>query len=389
MKKIVIALTLLAVTVFLTAALASCSCGDEVPAVTSTEMSSSLTEGSDTAPETTAGKTPIATDTKPVVTTTAILTVGTTPDSTSTKLPGSTSVTTPGITPDSTTGTASTGTDSQDSTGKLPASPVAPSTEKADESGKISLTYSDIKSGLLLVINEDNKYDTDVNPLFTGDRNMTAEDAIKAGFTHISTVFRTVDSNHFLRNEAMAALVALMQTFDAAVGTDNSLRVDGYKAEFARETDASVTGNVLKLRILQDDGVCGLNNLAYKVSLDGKMVTYDKWFEANAAKYGFIYEGLVDDPTNAAGQLRYVGTIHSLGIKEAGSLTAYIDAIKAGTITSVVVGEDTWKLSYVKLSQGESIEQHTEIVVGANATYTISGDNKEGVIVAVKGEAEK
>ena len=116
-------------------------------------------------------------------------------------------------------------------------------------------------------------------------------------------------------------------------------------------------------------------------------MTYDKWFEANAATYGFIYEGLVGSENVKAGQLRYVGTIHSMGIKEAGSLEAYVEAIKAGTVTSATVAEDEWKLSYVKLSQGENIEHYTEIVVGANATYTISGDNKEGVIVAIKVEA--
>jgi len=383
MKKITLTMILLAVTVLLTAALVSCSCGDDSPAVTSTEGSSSVTEGSDSAPDTTVGKTPAVTDNNSTVITTAGSVEGTAPNSTSTKVPGTT-------TPDSTTGSVSTDSNGTASTGKVPAAPVAPSTKKADESGKISVTLSDIKSGLLLDINEDHKYDTDVNPLFTGDYTTTVDDAKKAGYTHISSMFMAVDNNHFLRTEAIEALAAMIQSFDAVAGTDKPFRVEGYKFELVYSfPGAHATGNVVNIRTLIDGSTYGLNYLGHRVLLDGEMVTYDKWFEANAAKYGFIYEGLAGGPDTHSGQLRYVGTIHSSGIKEAGSLTAYIDAIKAGTVTSAVVGEDTWKLSYVKLSQGESIEHYTEIVVGANATYTISGDNKEGVIVAVKVEAEK
>lgn len=389
MKKIVIALTLLAVTLFLTAALASCSCGDEVPAVSSTEESSSATEGSDTSPETTKGNTPVVTNKKPTVHTTDILTSGTTPTSTSTKVPGTALVTTPGTTPDATTGSTSTGTDSSDSTGKRPAEPIAPSTENAGKGGTLELVDDAVRIGMLLTVDKDHVYDVNSNGIFDGNENMTADEAIRRGYTHISTMFRTVDNNHFLRNEAIAALAALIQTFDAAAGTDKPFLVEGYTAASADVTSSFVTGNVLKLRIFENDATYGLNYNGFKVSLNGEMVTYDKWFEATAAKYGFIYEGLVGDENNAAGQLRYVGTIHSMGIKEAGSLAAYIDAIKAGTITTAVVGEDTWKLSYVKFSQSDSIGHYTVVLVGENATYTISGDNKEGLIVAVKVEAEK
>lgn len=386
MKKILILLTLLAVTVFLTAALVSCSCGDETPAVSSTEESSSATEGSDTSPETTKGNTPVVTNKKPTVHTTDVLTSGTTPTSTSTKVPGTALVTTPGTTPDSTTGSTSTGTDSSDSTGKRPAEPIAPSTEKAGKGGTLELVDDAVRIGMLLTVDKDHVYDVNSNGIFDGNENMTADEAIRRGYTHISTMFRTVDNNHFLRNEAIAALAALIQTFDAAAGTDKPFLVEGYTAASADVTSSFVTGNVLKLRIFENDATYGLNYNGFKVSLNGEMVTYDKWFEATAAKYGFIYEGLVGDENNAAGQLRYVGTIHSVGIKEAGSLAAYIDAIKAGTITTAVVGEDTWKLSYVKFSQSDSIGHYTVVLVGENATYTISGDNKEGLIVAVKVE---
>ncbi len=398
MKKMTFTMMLLAAIVLLTAVFVSCSCGDETPAVTSTEMSSSVTEGSDTTPETT-GKTPAVTNKNPAVITTVILTAGTTPDSTSI-VPATTPVSTPDSTPDSTPGVTSGTTPDSSSDApvsdttpvtttaapKLPADPIAPSTEKADASGQLALVGDAVNIGLLLNIDKDHVYDVNSNGIFDGNENTTVEEAIRLGYTHISTMFRTIDNNHFLRNEAIAALAALIQTFDAAAGTDKPFLVEGYTAASADVTSAFVTGNVLKLRIFDNNATYGLNYNGFKVSLNGEMVTYDKWFAETAAKYGFIYEGLVGDENNAAGQLRYVGTIHSMGIKEAGSLEAYIAAIKAGVVTSATVGEDTWKLSYVKFSQSDSIGHYTVVLVGENATYTISGDNKEGLIVAVKQE---
>lgn len=370
MKKVTLALLLLAMAVMLTAVLASCSCGGDTPAVTSTEVSSSLTEGSDTTPDTTAVKTPAVTDSNTVVNTTAGKTEDTTPSSTATTTSSSdTSVT--DTTPE-TTGMKV----------ELPIVQVVPSTEKVDESGMLFLEDDAVKNGLLLTIDQNHPYESD----FKGNKDTTAEEAMKAGFTHISATFKTVDNNHFLRNEAMTALTALIQAFDAAAGTDKPFIVEGFTAS-VDATDAFASGNVLKLRIWENDVIYGLNYNAYQVSLDGETVTYDKWFEAFASMYGFVYEGLVGDENHASGQLRYVGTIHSAGVKAAGSLEAYIDAIKTKTVTNVTVGEDTWNLYYVKLSQGDSIVHYTVVDLGANATYTVSGDNNEGVIVAVKVEA--
>ena len=359
MKKMILLMTLLAVTVFLTATLAACSCGDETPAVTSTEVSTSLVEGSDSTPDTTAQK-PAVTEGNTVVTTTKGQTVETSPVSTEA----------------STTGTKPVVTTVKI---ELPVDPIAPWTETVDASGMLFLVEEAVKGGHLLIIDQDHA----VEGMFDGNKDTTADAAIKAGYTHISNTFRTVDNNHFLRNEAMEALKALIGAFDAVAGTDRPFIVEGFTAS-ADATSTFASGNVLKLRIFENDVIYGLNYNTFKVSLNDEMVTYDKWFETVAAMYGFIYEGLVGEENNAAGQLRYVGAIHAMGIKQAGSFEAYIDAIKNKTVTTATVGEDTWNLYYVKLSQGDSIVHYTVLNLGANATYTVSGDNCEGVIVAVK-----
>ena len=259
-----------------------------------------------------------------------------------------------------------------------PADPVAPTTQTAGDSGKITVTPSAVKSGLLIDVSSVNKYDTAVNGLFNGDNNTSAIDVKNAGFTRISSKFRTIDNNHFLRTEAIEALEAMVQTFDSIAGTNKPFRVEGYTAAGASDTDPFVTGNVLKIRTYIDGNTYGLNYSALKISTDGLMVTYDQWFAAYAAKFGFVYEGLVGNENNRAGQLRYVGTVHAEGIKAAGSLKNYVAAIQGGTLTTITVGGEAWTLIY------KDVTAETEIEVGKGATYTISGDNVGGVIVAYK-----
>lgn len=260
-----------------------------------------------------------------------------------------------------------------------PAEPVGPTTQTAGDSGKFKVTTSDIKAGLLLDISNVNKYDTGVNGLFTGDHTTSDLDVKNAGFTRISSKFRTIDNKHFLRTEAIEALEAMIQTFDAAAGTNKPFRVEGYTATAGEDLgDAFVTGYVFKIRTYENGNTYGLNYSAFKVSIDGVAVTYDQWLATNAAKYGFVYEGLVGSENSKAGQFRYVGTVHAEGIKAAGSLKNYVAAIKAGTLTSVTVGGETWTLMY------REVTAEIEIEVGKGASYTVSGDNVGGVIVAYK-----
>ena len=291
---------------------------------------------------------------------------------------------TPAIGTGDPTGTGdSTGTDTPSSQKPFvpgtAAKPVGPTTQTAPESGKITVNVSNVKAGLLLDVNEINTFDATVNSLFTGDHTTSATDVAAAGFTRISTKFRAINNAHFLRTEAIDALAAMIQSFDAAAGTDRPFRVEGYTAADAQNLgSAYVTGNVFKIRTYSGGNTYGLNYSAHKVSLGDTKVTYDQWFAANAATYGFVWEGLVGGENSKAGQFRYVGTVHAAGIKAAGSLKNYIAAIKGGTTTSVTVGEDTWTLLY------KDVTAEVEIEVGKNATYIVSGDNVGGVIVAYK-----
>ena len=397
MKKMIWTMLALGTAVFvLTALLTACSCGCDSPAATSATTSTTTEATTDgTTALTTAGT--VATTAKPTVTTTGTPSVTDKPSETTGSDVTTTAPTTTTFVP-TTTATPSSSTAGSDETAPSdttadtavtttakPIIPLAPTTEKADESGKIFVDISDVKEGLLLDVDATHPYDATVNTLFKGDQNTTVEVALKSGFAHISTKFKTINNNHFLRQEALEALALMIEAFDAVACTDKPFRVEGYTASMADDlTNEFVTGNLLLIKTLVNDYTVGLNYSPFKVDLDGTPVTYDKWFAANAAKFGFVYEGLVGEENSAAGKLRYVGLIHAAGVAKAGSFDAYLAAVKAGTIKDVTIDGETWEIHYVKVSLADGLETKTEITVGANVTYTLSGDNNEGVIVAVK-----
>lgn len=285
------------------------------------------------------------------------------------------------VTPDdptSTSTTATTTTETPTSTTEKPLEPAKPTpdaTDKADATGVVTVPSANASAGLLIDVNATTPYNYDIANRFMGDHNSTTTDVEAAGYYRFSDnpIMRLYaeGDGHFLRQDAYKALVSMLTTFDSVSGVSSAFIFKAYTASTST-SNTLVTGNVLQVK----NGDYAFNYSAYKVTVNGESMTYEKWFKENCAQYGFIYEGMVD---SMRGEFRYVGTTHAAGITAAGSLSAYLAGIKAGTITSVTVGEETWNLSYVQASA----EENTQITVGANATYTVSGDNNGGFIVAV------
>ncbi len=262
---------------------------------------------------------------------------------------------------------------------------IAETTGKADEGGKVSPTSADNKTGSLILIGSSSPYAYDVENIFKGGSDLSTDDVTKAGFVRISTKFYTPSNDEFLRKEAFDSLVKMITAFEAVSGTSGTFRVDGYSSSNKDDLTANwITGNAFSMLIMADNktDTYGFNYSAKKVTVDGSTMTYEEWFEANAAKFGFCYEGLIGTNENhKSGKFRYVGTIHAAGVVAAEGLDKYLAGVKAGTITKVTAADGTvWNLSYVEASS----EEKTEITVGANATYYISGDNLGGFVVAVK-----
>lgn len=304
----------------------------------------------------------------------------TTPVSTSTTAP-----TSPPVPVSSTVPISSTSTPVS-STTPTTAAPVPESTEKAGEDGKITVPSADASTGLLIDVSTNNPYKYELENIFKGDHETTQEEIAKTDYKRLvsaSDLIMTPGWTHYVRKDTYNALVAMMTTFNAQSGTTKAIQISGYTAAMSEAlTDPFITGYTVSL-LGYNDGTLGLNYGPNKVTVDGETMTYDKWFAKYGATYGFFYEGLSGSDNLKKGTLRYVGTIHAAGVTTAGSLTAYLAGIKDGTITTTTASDGTtWNLSYVAASS----EETTEITVGANAVYTVSGDNSGGFIVAVQAK---
>lgn len=104
---------------------------------------------------------------------------------------------------------------------------------------------------------------------------------------------------------------------------------------------------------------------------------YSKWFDENAANYGFI-ESFEDG-------YRYVGVAHAKSISGSKDITSVADYVKylkenTGVNKTIEIEVDgaTYKIYYAACTAGETIK------VPADKDYTISGTNEGGVIVTVK-----
>lgn len=308
----------------------------------------------------------------------------TTPESSGTSDPAQTS----DSNPDDTSAPAQSTDTEPPTTSNTPVDPVDPvineSVGKADSTGIVTVNSEDSKTGPLILVSATFPYDYNTGAMFAAGADISRSDAEKAGFYRIADnsvkTFPTNGYDSFLRQEALEAFANLVTTFESVSGASREFLVNGYTSSHASAfTNEYCTGLVLDVRIRSASGD-SYYNFDYEgktVTVDGTRMTYEEWFKENCSKYGFIYEGIPDGRTS--GVFRYVGTINAAGITT--TLEAYLAGVKDGSIKSVEAADgSTWNLSYVEASS----EDTTEINVGANAEYFISGDNMGGFIVAVK-----
>ena len=210
------------------------------------------------------------------------------------------------------------------------------------------------------------------------------------------------DDNHRYNYTFSADELDVIGTYrnDRVAKDENGKLIDGYymnsqtKMTLTKDAMAAAHNMLVDAEkaVKKDDiliqftnGYNEADNEEYKTALliyltnyeNGKLdKAYSKWFDENAAKYGFI-ESFEDG-------YRYVGVAHAKSIsgsKDITSLAAYIEYLKTNTNVNktieVEVDGTTYKVYYVACAAGDTIK------VPADKDYTISGTNEGGVIVTV------
>lgn len=269
-----------------------------------------------------------------------------------------------------------------------PVDPVDPTISetvlKAPTEGKVTLNNNDTKQGNLVFVDSTHTY----TQSFPGGTKTTIEEATRAGFYMLAQKYKVIDYDTYLRTEAAKAFDNLMQTFGSVSHVDyiDAFRVEAYSASRNPKNSYLLTGNAVSLLIRvggDSTDTYGFDYSTYKFTVNGNSMTYEKWFKENCAKYGFYYAGLVGSNKNhLSGDFIYVGSIHAAGVTAAGGLDKYLDAVKAGTVTSATAADGSvWTVKYQAASTNGNT---TDVEIPAGASYVVSGDNMGGFIIAYR-----
>jgi D-alanyl-D-alanine carboxypeptidase len=241
---------------------------------------------------------------------------------------------------------------------------------------------ADINTGNLLLVNSDHEY-----KFAEGD----VEETVLYGNIDDS-VFHTRDMVTSLHKETLDQLKALMQAFYNENKNSDIYVIGGYRT-MDEQNDAYYSGNS------QFQGGCSDYHTGRSLDLaivpsDGSSSGYYSptgvysYIDEHAAEYGFVIrfpEGKENYTHERARDYtyRYVGVPHAMYMKQNSlCLEEYIDKIKEHTKDSpleVTVDKKLYQMYYAPAnSTGD-----TEVPVPSNKTYTVSGNNIDGFIVAV------
>lgn len=244
----------------------------------------------------------------------------------------------------------------------------------------VSLASTDIYTGSLIEVSAQSPYSYKVASLYTPTEldRLSSSELSELGW---SSLYTNKSGNYllrsrliYLRSEAFTAFNLMMESFVAKTGNRDVQVRYGYQlvnatTDAASLSDERVSGFVVEINVYTDEGSFSIDHLSKKNA-------YYDWFDANCAKYGFIMSG-------ESGYFRYVGTPHAEYMqKNRLSLSAYLALLKQYSFEKPLAVADSsgtlWNLYYTPVSKGAS----TEVKIKDNAVYVISGNNRDGFVVA-------
>ena len=236
-----------------------------------------------------------------------------------------------------------------------------------------TVTEKDLQTGSLVVADEDHSYNVAVEwlDLVEGCQAYRNEQLTAAGIdsSNKENLPYIPYKGMRLSTSAMAAAHNMLTDAKNAVG-EKAVTIDATYGYIIHGDKTNQEFNTGLLLYLSDYDSTSEKRVALSKG-------YSKWFDENAANYGFI-ESFEDG-------YRYVGVAHAKSIsgsKDITSVADYVKYLKENTNVNktieIEVDGATYKIYYAACTAGESIK------VPADKDYTISGTNEGGVIVTVK-----
>lgn len=258
---------------------------------------------------------------------------------------------------------------------------------QSGDSGKVlyetvNLTEDDYCKGNLILVNSDNKLETEPEDLITilGNKNDS---------------YTVSGSSFALQKAALDSLNAMMTAYNSETGESDIRVTSAYRSASAQQQIYDDTkdayGESYAKANVQSAGASDSQSgyaVAFSEYSGGEVsaikgTAASEWLEKNACDYGFILrfpEGK-DDVTGfayRAANYRYVGTPHAVYMKENNlALEEYIELLKTDygyekTHLEIECKDGKYGVYYVS---------GLTVSVPKNADYTISGNNSDGFIV--------
>lgn len=262
---------------------------------------------------------------------------------------------------------------------------VVSATQSAEESKKevpkkpttqtVSVTADDISKGQLVLINAEHEVNDQAVPkdLLTLSKHpklvkgfTTADDSIKisremlSAFKHMIHDAKKDNVTHFVINSSYRSKAVQAELYRTK-GADIALPPGASEHNLGLSMDI---GSSLGLMENAEEG---------------------KWLAKNAAKYGFILR-YPSDKTSITGiqyeawHFRYVGLPHSLIMQQHDwVLEEYLDYLTSHDSLTATVNDMKYTVSHHDVKS----EGTTTIEIPLERSYTVSGDNKQGVILTI------
>jgi len=307
----------------------------------------------------------------------------TTPKTTGVTTQATPTATTPYVsveTPNSTTPTSTKPADAVESS--TPATTALPPEPEKPKHVTVSLSSTDMYTGSLIEVSSQNPYSYKVASLYTPTEldRLSSSELSELGwsslYTNKSGLYLLRSRLLYLRTEAYTAFNLMMTSFVGKTGNRDIQVRYGYQlvnsaTDAASLSDERVSGLVVEINVYTEEGSFSIDHISKKSA-------YYDWFDENCAKYGFIMSG-------ESGYFRYVGTPHAEYMqKNRLSLSAYLTLLKNYSFEEPLAVADSsgllWNIYYTPASQGAL----TEVKVKENSVYVISGNNRDGFVVAAR-----
>lgn len=269
---------------------------------------------------------------------------------------------------------------------KTPSTSVVPETTRSPAEPEkpkhvtVSLSSTDMYTGSLIEISAQNPYSYKVASLYTPTEldRLSSSELSELGwaslYTNRSGNYLLRSRLIYLKSEAFTAFNLMMESFVAKTGNRDVQVRYGYQlvnsaTDAASLSDERVSGFVVEINVYTEEGSFSIDHLSKKSA-------YYDWFDANCAKYGFVMSG-------ESGYFRYVGCPHAEYMqKNRLSLSAYLKLLKEYSFENPLAFADAsgtlWNVYYTPAAQGAQ----TDVKVKDNAVYVISGNNRDGFVVA-------